>query len=231
MMFVRLYKSEPVSLFDATWSAARTSLQRAYESAFEAASRRNAHMDLWNASKEGRTAAYAEDIAGNHQASIVLLAADDALQRLAAGVGVEALSLRLHAGPVYRHGVHFTSLIRACTNAVRHVSEWDDHVDRDDGDSRKLYFPYSDPRNVGQRALQSITVLQEALGVGIHDRLYMAPCLDALMVIDGQWYDQKVPADFSQFEGAVLAARDKIVTLPSTSSATKTAQSKSAASA
>jgi hypothetical protein len=170
-------------------------------------------MNLWDTSEEDRTAAYAEDIAGNHQASIVLLAVDDSLQRLAAGLGMRTLSLGLHAGPVYHNGVFFTSLIRACTNAIRHVSEWDDRIDRDDGDAGKLYFPYDDPRNVGQRALESITILQRALGVGIHERLYMAPCLDVLMTVDGQWYDQKTPADFGQLEAAVLSARDEIVAL------------------
>jgi hypothetical protein len=112
---------------------------------------------------------------------------------------------------MYRNDIRFTTLVRACTNAIRHVSEWDDDLDREDGDSSKLFFPYEDNRNSGRRELDSIRILQKALGVGMHERLYMAPSLEVLMTVDGQWYDGKSKADFGQLERATLASRDEII--------------------
>lgn len=62
--------------------------------------------------------AQAEDLQADYQASIVILFADDALQRLAKGLLDKAPGLHPGYGRAY-NGVPLTTLLRACTNALR----------------------------------------------------------------------------------------------------------------
>jgi hypothetical protein len=210
-VFARLYKPQPIPLFETTWKHSRQSLGRAYLAAFEAAERRNVLLDdLLRVSDDARLAAYAEDIAAHQQAGTVLLAADDALQRLGKALQGIGPGVDRGFGPTYRD-VPLTALLRAATNAIRHASEWDDDADRDDEDSQKLHFPYNDPRNDGRKALKSIRILQKVLGYGVHERIHIAPSFDVLALIDGSWYSGKTPAEFSRFDTAVQAAAADIM--------------------
>jgi hypothetical protein len=166
--------------------------------------------DLLRVSDEARLAAYAEDIAAHQQAGTVLLAADDALQRLGKALHGIGLGVDRGFGPTYRD-VPLTALLRAATNAIRHASEWDDDADREDEDGQKLHFPFDDPRNKGRKALKSIRILQKVLGYGVHERVHIAPSFDVLALIDGSWYSSKTPAEYLRFDTAVQAAAAEIM--------------------
>jgi len=213
-VFARLHKANPIPLFRATWKFSRRSLILAYDAAFEAAERRNEFLESMRGpeglSEESRVAAYAEDIVAHQQAGVVLLAADNALWRLSRSL-LPIGDAKAGYGPSYNNGVRLTTLLRATTNAIRHVSDWDDDADREDGERRKLYFPYDSPQNEGQQALTSITVIMDALGYGTHERIWIAPSFDVLVTLDGTWYSGRTKADFSKFEAAVQEAESQII--------------------
>jgi hypothetical protein len=158
--FVRLDGPDPYELFGAQFRRSRFALQTAYDEAFAAWDRRSELLKEheWSSGYGGMEIpwlsatgtgtrelpqatldrmwdeALAENVQADSQASIVLLVADDALQRLARGVlGDEkrAEGYGLAYGAPYKGLVKFTRLLRAGTNAIRHVSEWDDLPWRD----------------------------------------------------------------------------------------------------
>lgn len=97
-------------------------------------------------------------------------------------------------GPLYR-SVHLTSLLRATTNCVRHVSEWEDYP-----------FPYRDlthaERNDERKAIQSIRVLQQAYGLGRHERIRDFVSWHTVVTIDGLYGTN--PPDYQRFENAIV---------------------------
>lgn len=168
--FVRLDGPDPYELFGAQFRRSRFALQTAYDEAFAAWDRRSELLKehAWSSGYGGMEIpwlsatgtetrelpqatldrmwdeALAENVQADSQASIVLLVADDALQRFARGVLSDqrrAAGYGPAYGAPYKGLVKFTRLLRAGTNAIRHVSEWDDLPWRD-------YYPWPVGGNV-----------------------------------------------------------------------------------
>ena len=100
--------------------------------------------------------------------------------------------------------VHLTALLRAVTNAIRHVSEWDD--------DQTLLFPYDlNEQKDKKQQLDSIRIMQKVLGYGVTERIHIAPAFDILAMIDGQWWSRKTPPDFGRFDEAVQVAAAQII--------------------
>lgn len=147
--------------------------------------------------------AIAEDFQSDQQAAPVILTADDALQTFAKGVLGKAPSLEPGYGPTYgpEYGppVHLTTLLKAATNTLRHVSEWED----------ELVFPYPDistlkPGSTKYKAMQSIGVLQRAFGIGKDGPIRDVVSCRVLVAVDGRLGTQ--PPDYARFEAAMIAA-------------------------
>jgi hypothetical protein len=148
--------------------------------------------------------AQAEDLQADYQASIVILFADDTLQRFAKGVLGKAPGLEPGYGPAYREGVRLTTLLRAGTNGIRHVSEWDDS---------DLPFPYPDlsalpKKSRWRQPIDSITVIQRALGIGIYERVRDVVSMRVIIAVDGKLGTE--PTDYARFEAAMVAAAEEI---------------------
>ena len=187
--FVRLDGPDPYELFGAQFRRSRFALQTAYDEAFAAWDRRHELLREHELSSgyggaeipwlsavgaETRTLpkatldrmwddALAENVQADSQASIVLLVADDALQRFVRGVlGSErrAEGYGPAYGAPYKGLVKFTRLLRAGTNAIRHVSEWDDLPWRDyypwPGGGRDVYPPLDDCRQLEREARSAL---------------------------------------------------------------------------
>ena len=153
--------------------------------------------------------ALAEDFQCDQQAAPVILVADDTLQRFAKGVLGKAPGVGPGFGPEYGgHGgraVSLTSLLRAATNALRHVSEWDDDPN--------LQFPYPAPADLEKgsktpQALQSIYVLQRAFGIGRHEPIRDVVSMRVLVAVDGL-FGTSTP-DYARFESAVIQAAEQV---------------------
>lgn len=150
--------------------------------------------------------AQAQDALADHQASAVLLFADDTLQTFGRGVlGKNHKSFAAY-GPRYpdaknpAESVAFTTLLRAATNAVRHVSEWD---------TPDLEFPYAPVPHCDRgcqtcRASQTIDVIQRAFGIGIHERVRDVVSMRVLIRVDGQLGTAE--PEYGRFEAAMLSA-------------------------
>jgi hypothetical protein len=148
-------RPDPYKLFGAQFRRSRLAMETAYDDAFAAWDRRCELMKEhdWSSDYGGMEVpwsdayggqppalpradldrmwdeALAENVLADCQASIVLLVADDAMQRFARGVLGENRDPAGYGpayGAPYKGLVQFTRLLRAGTNAVRHVSEWDD---------------------------------------------------------------------------------------------------------
>ncbi len=153
--------------------------------------------------------ALAEDFQCDQQAAPVILVADDTLQRFAKGVLGKAPGLSQGFGPTYGGSggepVHLTSLLRAATNMLRHVSEWDDNLD--------LRFPYPALTDLKKgsplvQPLQSIDVLQRAFGIGRHEPIRDVVSMRVLVAVDGQL--GTAPPDYARFEAAVISTAEAI---------------------
>ena len=153
--------------------------------------------------------ALAEDFQCDQQAAPVILVADDTLQRFAKAVLGKAPGVGPGFGPTYGgHGgqpVSLTSLLRAATNALRHVSEWDDDPN--------LQFPYLAPADLEKgsktpQALQSIYVLQRAFGIGRHEPIRDVVSMRVLVAVDG--LSGTSTPDYARFESAVTQAAEQI---------------------
>ena len=153
--------------------------------------------------------ALAEDFQSDQQAAPVILVADHTLQRFAKGVLGKAPGVASGFGPTYGgyrgEPVSLTSLLRAATNALRHVSEWDDDPN--------LQFPYPAPADSEKgskkpQALQSIYVLQRAFGIGLHEPIMDVVSMRVLVAVDGL-FGTSTPA-YARFESAVIQAADQI---------------------
>lgn len=149
-----------------------------------------------------RAEAQAEDLAADQQATIVVLWADDTIRRFARGVLGKAANLVEGYGPRFgrvNDPVSFTAMLRAATNTLRHVSEWDDNDD--------LAFPY-DPATVqtdnAKRAIENITILQRAFGIGVHEPIRDVVSWRVLVAVDGKLGTE--PPDYGRFEATIIAA-------------------------
>jgi len=171
--FLNLHPPDPYRLFGAVLRRSRLGLTTAYDAAFEADRRCKELMleHKW-LSARGKPVGFplfggdadaarfptaeqiercdalwaeaeAEDLQTDFQASIVLLWADDTLRRFERGVLERPPSFARGYGPTYGENVPLTTLLRAATNTLRHVSEWDDDED--------LVFPYHPCGHRGQR--------------------------------------------------------------------------------
>ena len=154
--------------------------------------------------------ALAEDFQSDQQAAPVILVAADTLQRFAKGVLGKAPGVGSGFGPAYGgyggEPVSLTSLIRAATKLLRHVSEWDDDPN--------LQFPYPAPEDLkkGSRLLQpsqSINVLQRAFGIGRHEPIRDVVSMRVLVAVDGLF--GTAPPNYDRFESAVTQAAEQIV--------------------
>lgn len=211
--FVRLSKLDPIPLFAADMVHARPALKAAYLDAFSAQVESNNSLDRYirQAVKSDATAdqkllarGRAAEIRADRQATVVLLAADDSLQRLGKALLHKPLGPGLAFGPIY-NGVPLTRLLRATTNAIRHVSEWDDN--------KELVFPYAAPATVKnrdlKRALENIAVLQHAFGVGKHERIWSAPAFSMLALLDGK-FGTDAP-NYHRVESAIFDTAEAII--------------------
>lgn len=155
--------------------------------------------------------AYAEDLQADHLAGVLLLFADDALQRFAKGVLGVAPGPSNGFGPQYgdhRGKVNLTTLLRAGTNAIRHVSEWDDYP-WNTLHPRKVYPTLEECTNEKERRiLENIVVFQKVLGYGIHERIRDVQSMRILIQIDGRFGTED--PDYDRFEEGVLAAAREI---------------------
>jgi hypothetical protein len=216
--FLKLERLDPYRLLAVFLGRARLGLVAAYDAAFAAAHRSSMlsrEMDylIFRAHEENVShdveidelsfAAQAEDLQSDLHASTVVLAADDAIRRFAAGVLGMPLAFEPGFGPLYA-GVPLTTLLRVGTNTIRHVSEWDDLA---------MPFPYRVDATLDgrtdreeKRALQSIRIIQRAFGIGIHDQIRDVVSFRILVAVDG------LPAQpsYDRFEAALLASASAI---------------------
>jgi len=152
-------------------------------------------------------AAQVEDNLADWQASIVLMFADDALQCFARGVLGKAHQSLHGYGPEYPdttnrgNPVRLTTLLRAGTNAIRHVSEWD---------TPAFPFPYPAIPHCKKlhcqvcQALDNIDVIQRVFGIGIHERIRDAVSMRVLIRVDGQ-LGTALP-EYARFEDGLISA-------------------------
>lgn len=158
--------------------------------------------------KQLHAQAVAEDRQADYQAAPVLLFADDALQRFAKGLLGRAPSVSAPGyGPEYRTNagkVKLTRILRAGTNTIRHVSEWDD---------AGMPFPYPalgslPAKSKWRQPMESIEIIQQVFGIGMHERIRDPVSMRILIRVDGVLGTGK-PA-YERFETAVLEAAFEI---------------------
>jgi hypothetical protein len=160
-----------------------------------------------------RSDAIAEDFQADHQAAPVILTADDALQRFSKGVRGNAPGLDPGFGPKFGSTstpVHLTTLLRAGTNTLRHVSEWVDNRKLRGPHSHQPGDPYPDQANLKKGtpawlAMENISVLRRAFGLGRSEPINQVVSFRVLAAVDRQ-----IPEpSYDRFEAAVIeAARD-----------------------
>lgn len=166
--------------------------------------------------------AQAEDLFADQQSPVLILWADDTLRRFCRGVLKKHPTFTNGYGPLYGSPapqgdpVHLTSLLRAATNTLRHVSEWDDNPE--------LVFPYdkkplsgttdekTDEQKLNekkaQEARRSIKILVRAFGIGKHEPIRDVVSWRTLVAIDGNL--GTAPPDYQRFEDAILIAAREI---------------------
>ncbi|MGA3036657.1 MAG: hypothetical protein ABSE64_04150 [Vulcanimicrobiaceae bacterium] len=156
--------------------------------------------------------AQVENVLADHQASSVILFADDTLQTFARGLlGKKHKTLDPY-GPRYEdvrsrsNPVALSTLLRAATNAIRHLSEWD---------NPKFPFPYptldacQDGRCPFHKAISNIDVIQRAFGIGLYERIRDVVSMRVLIRVDGGFGSDPGPS-YQSFEGAVRDAATQI---------------------
>src|SRR5579862_4840989 len=214
--FIKLDTLDPIELFAAQIRRSRMAVKSAYDEAFAAWDRRSellrehqlssgyGGMDPpWLEGYGGRPPlaqvdldrmwddAVAENVQADMQASLVVLVTDDALQRLMRGLLGDERRPEGYGpeyGVPYKGLVKLTVLLRAGSNSVRHVSEWDDLP-------WNTYYPWPTAtggvyptldeckvltkiaraqRDIVERmrlAMQSIDVFQRVFGIGVNKRI------------------------------------------------------------
>ena len=157
--------------------------------------------------------AYAQDLQADYQAGIVLLFADDTLQRFAKGLLGSAPGL----GPsgygreygTHRGKVKLTTFLRAGTNAIRHVSQWDDYPwsERHPG---VVYPDLADCRTDREREMISnIEIFQKVLGLGISERIREPLSMRILIQVDGNLSPDS-PMVYARFARELIAAAREV---------------------
>lgn len=168
--------------------------------------------------------AQAEDLFSDQQASVLILWADDTLRRFARGVLKKSPGLKSGFGhsygcwPTGEVPVPLTTMLRAATNTLRHVSEWDDNP--------ALIFPYDSFKQKtkeekasmtdqqkreysnAEQALENIAILKRAFGIGVHEPIRDVVSWRTLVQIDG--YLGTHAPDYRRFEDALLTAAREI---------------------
>lgn len=236
--FLKLERLDPYRLFGAVVRRSRLGMKAAFDEAFAAHTRCtdllkehqwlsfDERKDVFGALHSSRNLsqpaltradldqmyldAQAEDLQADYQASIVILFADDALQHLAKGLLGKAPGLHPGYGGAY-NGVPLTTLLRAGTNALRHVSEWDDGT---------LPFPYPDLLELRTKAaektatkeerewlqqMESIAIIQQAFGIGKHERVRDVVSMRIIIAVDGHLGSPDGP-NYARFEDALMRA-------------------------
>lgn len=150
----------------------------------------------------------AEDLQADMQAGLVIVTADELLQRFAKLLLRKRPGLEPGFGPTYGGfngdaSVHLTTLLRAGTNTIRHVYDWDDRTELQ-------RLPYPSITEVGtdrelKMALQNIAILQRAFGIGQHELIRGSQAFRVLISVDGQLGGSPGP-DYKRFEAAVIDA-------------------------
>ena len=232
--FILMDRLNPHQLFAATMRRSRYSMQIAYGEAFRASNQCNAlvkealhaQLDPQDSFPFGSqpavpesalpeagyvdrlySEAQAEDFQADQQSSLLILFADDALWRYARVLlgrppSIDPADLREY-GPEFG-GVKLTSLLRAGTNAIRHVSEWDD---------RFKILPYPElselsKKSTDYQSMQSIDILQRAFGIGRHELIRDVVSWRIVVAVDGL-YGTASP-DYNRFESAIVSAAREI---------------------
>jgi hypothetical protein len=235
---VKLEWLDPYRLFASRVWISRHAIKIAYDEAFAAFQRCHALLkeELWaefpggtsdwfhamaNAENQPEPArdrindlhytAEVENNLADWQAAIVLMFADETLQRFARGVLGRSHRAFDGYGPQYPDAtncgrpVRLTTLLRAGTNAIRHVAEWD---------TPEFPFPYptvphcNRPRCSVCQAMYSIDVIQRVFGIGIHERIRDAVSMRVLICVDGQL--GTAAPDYTRLEEALLSAASEI---------------------
>ena len=240
--FVKLDTLDPYVLFATVVNHSRNGLTVAFDKAFTAYGHCTSLLHEWQwgqaAFGAGRSAHYpreltpeelgklyvdaiAEDIAADLHAAVIVLFADDVLQRFAKGLLGSAPGLVPGFGPTY-NGVALTTLVRAASNAVRHLSEWDDN--------KRLTLPYPDPSEIPtnsplRKPLQNIAVIKKATGIGYHERVRDTISMRALIAIDGTLGNASDGPSYRRIEAAVIAGARAIADYAEESSSRNRARS------
>lgn len=240
--FLKLEKLDPYRLLGSVLRRSRSGMQTAFDAAFESHARctelleeyrwsrmsTNAIFNQFGYEREGartrrpsideatleRTYAEAqsEDLQADYQASIVVLFADDALQRFAKGVVGNAPGLDPGYGKecgTHRGSVKLTTLLRAGSNAIRHVSEWDDYPWMVEGGA---VYPTLEAAKPGRerQAMESIVVFQKALGHGVTERIRDVQSMNIVIHVDGHLGTPNDGPQYARFEAAVIDAAREI---------------------
>ena len=237
--FIKLERQDPYRLFASSLDAARLGMSNAYYAAFESYVRCSdllkehewsqidtddlfEQLGLYDSRLRRPTAsqeelqrmyadAQAEDLQADYLAGILLLFADDTLQRFAKGV----LGVAPGLGPGYgaefgthRGKVRLTALLRAGTNAIRHISEWDDYRWEIEHPG-KVYPTLPECKNDYERQImKNIVVFQNVLGWGLNERIRDVQSMRILIQIDGRLGSD--PPDYDRFEQALSATAHEI---------------------
>jgi hypothetical protein len=164
--------------------------------------------------------AQAEDLFADQQASILILWADDTLRRFARGVLTMPPTFKKGYGRTYgcwppqSVPVPLTTMLRAATNTLRHVSEWDDNpelvfpYDKFERKTRQLKALMSEQQrrdyNNAEQAIENIAILRQAFGIGVNEPIRDVVSWRTLVAIDG--YLGTHQPDYQRFESAMLTA-------------------------
>jgi hypothetical protein len=164
--------------------------------------------------------AQAFDLLADQQAAIMILWADDTLRRFARGVLKRAPNLKKGYGmtygcwPALAVPVPLTTMLRAATNTIRHVSEWDENS--------ALVFPYDDfkpkskaekkllneqnrnDENAAEQAIENIKILRVAFCIGVSERIRDVVSWRTLVAMDG--YLGTHAPDYQRFKNAIVTA-------------------------
>lgn len=250
--FIKLDTLDPIELFAAQIRRSRLAVKVAYNEAFAAWDRRgellrkrplsSAYDGLeapWLDGYGSRSPlskvdldrmldeAVAENVQADMQASLVVLVADDALQRLIRGLLKDERRGEGYGpdyGAPFRGMVKLTVLLHAGANAIRHVSEWDDlpwntyhpwptatgsvYPTLDECKALiKTNRPSRDTIERMLRAMQSIDVFQRVFGIGINERIRDPVSLRVITQVDGRLGNG---TSYDRFESAVLSAAREI---------------------
>ena len=155
------------------------------------------------------TRAVAQDYHADYLANIPILFADATIQRFGRNVLGKGLGFKEGFGRSYgdhRGRAPYTFVVRAAANAIRHVGEWDDN-DWNKYGAGVVYPALDDASNSDRTKIQSIEILQRAMGIGVHERLRDVVSMKTLILIDGL---ENGKHSYNRFEDCLLEAAREI---------------------